>query len=84
MAAVPEREELRHVPVHVHVAVAAGLCLPAIASAIAACHTAGPAIASTVSPWSCWNIITAPRVIVFGSPGVQSASARAACSGSAS
>ena len=53
---------------HVDVAVArrCGAC-PASASRRSACQTFGPTKASTSSPWSCSNIITAPRVISFHS-----------------
>ena len=34
------------------------------------CHTSGPAIPSTARWCSSWNIITAPRVISFGSTGL--------------
>ena len=33
----------------------------------------GPAMPSTARPWSCWNVMTAPRVIWFGSPGFHNA-----------
>ena len=73
MAVVPERQRLGNVAVHVDVAVAVGAALARdrVGEQGVPDHRAGEP--STTRSCVSWNIITAPRVIWFGLPSLQSA-----------